>query len=132
MEENLNQLRSPMSEGGEPESAKVTYVWGRRTWVLSIIISTIFVHVVLKKHDICLSIKNIWQKDGQGHRGRDHMVVGFTTTNAISAYHHWCYELEYRSGQRCTTLCDKVFSDLRQVSGGFLRIPPLIKLTATI
>jgi len=23
-----------------------------------------------------------------GHRGRDHMVVGFITTNAISAYHH--------------------------------------------
>jgi hypothetical protein len=23
-----------------------------------------------------------------GHRGRDHMVVGFTTTYAISAYHH--------------------------------------------
>jgi len=23
-----------------------------------------------------------------GRRGRDHMVVGFTTTCAISAYHH--------------------------------------------
>ena len=23
-----------------------------------------------------------------GHRGRDHMVVGFNTTCAISAYHH--------------------------------------------
>jgi hypothetical protein len=23
-----------------------------------------------------------------GHRGRDRIVVGFTTTNAISAYHH--------------------------------------------
>ena len=23
-----------------------------------------------------------------GHRGRDRMVVGFTTTYAISAYHH--------------------------------------------
>ena len=23
-----------------------------------------------------------------GHHGRDHMVVGFTTTYAISAYHH--------------------------------------------
>ena len=30
----------------------------------------------------------------EGHRGRDHMVVGFTTTYAISAYHHWCCELE--------------------------------------
>jgi len=24
----------------------------------------------------------------RGCRGRDHMVVGFTTTYAISAYHH--------------------------------------------
>jgi len=23
-----------------------------------------------------------------GHHGRDHMVVGFITTNASSAYHH--------------------------------------------
>ena len=23
-----------------------------------------------------------------GHRGRDRMVVGYTTTSAISAYHH--------------------------------------------
>jgi hypothetical protein len=30
--------------------------------------------------------------------GRDRMVVGFTTTYAISAYHHWCCELESRSG----------------------------------
>jgi hypothetical protein len=25
-------------------------------------------------------------------RGRDRMVVGFITTYAISAYHHWCCE----------------------------------------
>jgi hypothetical protein len=31
--------------------------------------------------------------------GCDHMVVGFTTTYAISAYHHWCCEFESRSGQ---------------------------------
>ena len=24
----------------------------------------------------------------RGHRGRDRMVIGFTTTYAISAYHH--------------------------------------------
>jgi len=24
----------------------------------------------------------------RGRRGRDHMVIGFTTTCAISAYHH--------------------------------------------
>jgi len=32
-----------------------------------------------------------------GRRGR--MVVGFTTTYAISAYHHWCCEFESRAGQ---------------------------------
>jgi len=26
----------------------------------------------------------------RGPRGRDRMVVGFTTTHAISVYHHWC------------------------------------------
>jgi len=25
-------------------------------------------------------------------RGRDRMVVGFTTTYAISVFHHWCCE----------------------------------------
>jgi hypothetical protein len=30
----------------------------------------------------------------EGHHGHDHMVVGFTTTYAISAYHHYGYEFE--------------------------------------
>jgi hypothetical protein len=34
----------------------------------------------------------------RGRHGRDRMVVGFTTTYAISAYHHWCCEFESRSG----------------------------------
>ena len=38
----------------------------------------------------------------------DRMVVGFTTTYAISAYHHWCCQFESRIRTRCTTLCDKV------------------------
>jgi hypothetical protein len=43
----------------------------------------------------------------RGRRGRDPMVVEFTTTYAISAYHHWCWgRISIRS--RCTTLCDKV------------------------
>jgi hypothetical protein len=38
------------------------------------------------------------------------MVVGYTATNAISAYHHWCCECESRSGRGAldATLCDKV------------------------
>ena len=44
-----------------------------------------------------------------GGRGRD-MVVGFTTTYAISAYHHWSCRFEPRSWQGVlnTTLYDKV------------------------
>ena len=46
----------------------------------------------------------------RGRRARDRMVVGFTTTCVISAYHHYSYELEHRSwrGELDTTLCDKV------------------------
>jgi len=35
----------------------------------------------------------------RGRRGRARMVVGFTTIYAISAYHHWCFEFESRSGR---------------------------------
>ena len=47
------------------------------------------------------------QRDRRGH---DRMEVGFTTTYAISAYHHWCCELDSHSwrGVLDTTLCDKV------------------------
>jgi len=68
----------------------------------------------------------------RGRRGRDRMVVGFTITYAISAYHHWC-EVESRSGQGVKHYAIKFVSDLRQI-GGFLRVlrfPPPIKLTAT-
>jgi hypothetical protein len=40
--------------------------------------------------------------------GHDHMVVGFTTTFAISAYHHWCCEFESWSGEG-VQYCDKVW-----------------------
>ena len=45
-----------------------------------------------------------------GCLGRDHMVVGFTTMCAISAYQHWRCEFESRSWQGVldTTLCDQV------------------------
>jgi len=33
----------------------------------------------------------------RGRRGRYHMVIGFTTTYAISAYHHKHCEFESRS-----------------------------------
>ena len=42
------------------------------------------------------------------------MVVGFTTTYAVSAYQHKCCKLESRSwrGVLDTTLCDKVCKGL--------------------
>jgi hypothetical protein len=37
---------------------------------------------------MCIDLLNInLQQDG-GHRDHDHMVIAFTTTYAISAYHH--------------------------------------------
>jgi hypothetical protein len=42
--------------------------------------------------------------------GRDRIVVGFTTTYAISAYHHERFKFESRLWRTVldTTLCDKV------------------------
>ena len=64
------------------------------------------------------------------------MVVGFSTTCAISAYHHYCCEFKPHSGEVYSIqhYAIKLVSDLRQI-GGFLRVlwfPPSIKLTATI
>ena len=67
---------------------------------------------------------------------RDSMVVGFTTTYAISAYYHYRWEFESHLGEVYSIQHHviKFVSELRQV-GGFLRVlrfPPPIKLTATI
>ena len=66
-----------------------------------------------------------------GRSGHDRMVVGFMTTYAISAHHHWWCEFESWSGRGEQHYVIKFVSDLRQV-GGFLRVlhfPPPIKLT---
>jgi len=42
------------------------------------------------------------------------MVVGFTTTYAISAYQHWCCEFESRSGRGVQHYVIKFVSDLWQ------------------
>ena len=54
-----------------------------------------------------------------GRRGRDCMVVGFTTTYAISAYHHKRCEFESCSGEvhPIQHYVIKFVSDLRQVGG---------------
>jgi len=74
---------------------------------------------------------------GGGRCGRDHMVVGFTTTCAISAYHHTkVVSLNIVHGEVYSIqhYVIKFVSDLRQVDGFLrvLRFPPPIKLTAMI
>jgi len=46
----------------------------------------------------------------RGCHGHDRMVIEFTTTYALRAYHHMSCEFESRSlrGALNTTLCDKV------------------------
>jgi hypothetical protein len=64
----------------------------------------------------------------------DRILVGFITTYAISAYHHWCYEFESRSRRGVQHYVIKLVSDMRQV-GGFRRVlwfPQPINLTATL
>jgi hypothetical protein len=60
-----------------------------------------------------------------GRGRRDRTLGRFTTTYAISAYHHWCCEFEFRSGRGVQHNVIKFVSDLRQVvvftgSSGFL------------
>ena len=72
----------------------------------------------------------------EGHYGRDRVVVGFTTTYAISAYHHYCCEFKSCSGkvQSIQHYEIKFVSDLRRVDGFLqvLRFPTSIKLIAMI
>jgi hypothetical protein len=60
------------------------------------------------------------------------MVVGFTTTGAISAYHHKSCDYESRSVEvySIQQYVIKFVSDLRQV-GGFLRVPPVSSTNKT-
>ena len=58
------------------------------------------------------------------------MVVGFTTTYAISAYHDWCCEFESWSGWSVQHYVIVFVSDLRQV-GGFLQVHPVSSTNKT-
>jgi len=59
------------------------------------------------------------------------MVVGFTITYAIGVCHHWCCGFDSRSRRVVKHYVIKFVSDFWLV-GGFLRVSPPIKLTATI
>jgi hypothetical protein len=54
-------------------------------------------------------------KTVRGRRTRDRMVVGFTTTYAISTYHHCYCEFESRSGRGVQHYVIKFVSNLRQI-----------------
>ena len=73
---------------------------------------------------------------GRHGRDRDRIVVGFTTTYAISAYPNNVVSLHLTHGEVYSIqhYVIKFVSDLRQVGGflGVLRFPQPIKLTATI
>jgi hypothetical protein len=50
-------------------------------------------------------------------RGRDRMVVGFTTTYAISSYHHWCCVHPYKiSLFACLLMLDVTFKNISAIS----------------
>ena len=82
-----------------------------------------------EKSHIALSVGPSWSRSCG-------MLVGFTTTCTISAYHHWRCEFELRSGEVYSIqhYVIKFVNDLRQVCGfnQVLRFPPPIKPTATI
>ena len=48
----------------------------------------------------------------RGRRERDRMVIGFTITYAIGAYHHCCCEFESGSGRGVQHYVIKFVSDL--------------------
>jgi hypothetical protein len=69
-------------------------------WVFYAVIFLGMFSLKLRKIVLIYNSPKIWR----GHRGRDHMVVWFTSTYAFSAYHHLRCEFESRS---CFNLHDK-------------------------
>jgi hypothetical protein len=68
----------------------------------------------------------------RGRRGRDRMVVGFTTTYAISDYHHWCCEFESRSERVVQHYVIKfVISDFLTTSRWVSSSPPISSTNKT-
>jgi dolichyl-phosphate-mannose--protein O-mannosyl transferase len=88
--------------------------------IMSFLLCNYIVYITLQ------ILKELIIERERGRCGRDRMVVGFTTTYAISAYHHWCCEFEPRSGRGVQHYVIKFVSGFLRV----LRFPPPIKLTA--
>ena len=92
-----------------------------------------FVNIYSISHDFIGSLLiGYFIHYGRGCRGRDHIVIGFTTTYAISVV--MSLNFDYDVGYLIQHYVIKIVIDLRQVSGFLqvLRLPPSRKLTATI
>ena len=59
--------------------------------VISTFLSRVFNE---KEHQVSYLFLFLISDSLEGLRGRDHMVIGFLTTNVISAYHHLRCKLE--------------------------------------
>ena len=83
--------------------SKCTWNWNYDSifYYFHILFTAIFINYIL----YCRS--NRWPRR---RHGRNRMVAGYTTTCAISVYHHYSCEFKSRSlqGVLDTTLCDKV------------------------
>ena len=118
------------------ETRGAQYIWYLRLYYLRLYyLPTAYENMLIYGHLIStfvLYVNMLIYEHLRDRRGRDRMVVGFTTY-VISAYHHWCCEIESRSGRGAQHYVVKFVSALQQV-GGFLRIfrfPPPIKLNIT-
>jgi hypothetical protein len=52
----------------------------------------------------------------KGRHGHGRMAVGFTTTCAISVYHHWSGRVESRSGEVYSILFNATFNNITDIS----------------
>jgi hypothetical protein len=61
-------------------------------------------------------------KTNRDRRCRDRMVVGFTTTYAISAYHHWCCEFDFIYTKLFSVNCNSILIAKYPLKGLFCLI----------
>ena len=71
-------------------------------------------------------------RNNRGRHGRDRMVDEFTTTYAISVYHHWCCEFESRWGRGDQHYVIKSVSYLRRPGRWFSSGPPVSSTNKTV
>jgi hypothetical protein len=90
---------------GQKQCVKISDIWSRETNVWTVYVYCLCITVWTWHLTICTNDNKLWVR---GRRGRDRMVVGFTTTYAISAYHHLWVQILLRWCILNTTLCDKV------------------------